>query len=291
MEPTPINAPRSIKRVRRGTGAMDAIRQEIKAILSAENPMTVRQLFYQLVSRGAIEKTEAQYKGTVIRLLGDMRRDGEVPFGWIADSTRWMRKPKTFGSMERALVNMQDTFRRSIWDNQEVYTEIWLEKDALSGVLYNVTASWDVPLMVTRGYPSISFLHGAAEAIEELGKPTYIYYFGDWDPSGRDITRATEAGLREFAPKAEIHFERVAVTEQQIEEFNLPMRPTKETDSRAKGHIGGSVEVDAIPIGELRTLAENCIIDHIDLDAYRRLKDIERADRQILDDWIRAFVA
>jgi hypothetical protein len=92
------------------------------------------------------------------------------------------------------------------------YVEIWLEKDALSGVLYPVTSEWDVPLMVTRGYSSLSFLHEAAEAITDQGKPAYIYYFGGHDPSGRDITRATEAGLREFAPAAEIHFKRIAVT-------------------------------------------------------------------------------
>jgi hypothetical protein len=79
-------------------------------------------------------------------------------------------------------------------------------------VLLEETNQWDVPLMVTRGYSSVSFLHSAAEAIEEKGKPAYLYYFGDHDPSGRDITRATEDGLREFAPGAEIHFERVAVT-------------------------------------------------------------------------------
>jgi hypothetical protein len=106
----------------------------------------------------------------------------------------------------------------------------WLEKDALSGVLYQETAEFEVPLMVTRGYPSISHLYVAAEAASERNKPAYLYDFGDYDPSGCDITRAVEAGIREFAPSAEIHFQRVAVTREQIDRWALPTRPTKKTD-------------------------------------------------------------
>ena len=112
--------------------------------------MTVRQVFYRLVSSGVIPKTEASYKNIVVRLLGIMRREGDLPFRWIADNTRWMRKPSTYSSLEHALDNTIATYRRALWDQQDSYVEIWLEKDALAGVLYDVTAEWDVPLMVTR---------------------------------------------------------------------------------------------------------------------------------------------
>jgi hypothetical protein len=118
------------------------------------------------------------------------------------------------------------------------------------------TEQWDVPLMVTRGCPSVSFLYSAAETIAQQGKPAYVYYFGDWDPSRRDITRATEAGLREFAPDAEIRFKRVAVTEEQIRTLRLPTRPTKTTDSRAKSFEGESVEVDGIRPALLRGMVK-----------------------------------
>jgi hypothetical protein len=197
--------------------------------LAADNPMTVRQVFYQLVSQGVIAKTEAEYKSTVVRLLAAMRRAGEIPFDWIADNTRWMRKPKTYSDVEQALQRTAEAYRRSLWDNQDVYVEIWLEKDALAGVLYRVTSSWDVPLMVTRGYPSLSYLYEAADTIAAVGKPAHLYYFGDNDPSGLDITRAVEA---------EVYFERVAVTAAQITDLGLPTRPTKKTDSRSKGFEG-----------------------------------------------------
>ena len=93
-----------------------------------------------------------------------------------------------------------------------MYVEVWLEKDALSGVVFPITGELDVPLMVTRGYPSISFLHGAAETIARQGKPSYLYYFGDHDPSGVDITRSVADGIQEFAPDADVVVERIAVT-------------------------------------------------------------------------------
>jgi hypothetical protein len=135
---------------------MDEIRAAITEILGEIQPATVRQVYYQLVGRGVIAKTEAEYKSTVVRLLTAMRRAKEIPFGWIADNTRWMRKPPSFSSLGDMLVESQQLYRRATWDNQDANVEIWLEKDAFSGVLYQETAEFDVPLMVTRGYPSIS---------------------------------------------------------------------------------------------------------------------------------------
>jgi hypothetical protein len=177
----------------------------------------------------------------------------------------------------------KDTYRRELWSNQPAYVEVWLEKDALAGVLYQETEPWDVPLMVTRGYSSISYLHAAADAMASIGKPVFVYYFGDHDPSGRDITRATEAGLREFAGDAEIHFERVAVTEEQIMALHLPTRPTKKTDSRCKSFQGRSVEVDAIPPAVLRALARECIQAHIDEHRLQQIQMVEELERKTLE--------
>lgn len=269
-------------RVRRGPADIGRIRDAIVATLSADWPMTVRQLFYQLVSTAVIAKSEAEYKGTVVRLLGLMRRSGEVSFDWIADNTRWMRKPATEDSLAQFLEDSARTYRRSLWNDQGAYVEIWLEKDALSGVLYPITSRWDVPLMVTRGYPSITYLHDAAETIQARGKPAHLYYFGDHDPSGVDITRAVEEGIREFAPGADITFERVAVTRDQIVDLGLPTRPTKTTDSRHRGFEGESVEVDAIPPAELRRLVEDCIACHVDQDALERTRLIEEEERKVM---------
>lgn len=268
---------------RRSRADMDEIRASIIEVLEEIQPATVRQTFYQLVSRGIIDKTEQEYKHTVVRLLGEMRRNQEIPFDWIADNTRWMRKPQTYSSLTDMLDRSTEFYRRALWDSQDAYVEIWLEKDALSGVLYEVTAECDVPLMVTRGYPSLSFLHAAATSIGARGKPAYLYYFGDYDPSGMDITRAVEDGIREFAPDADIEFERVAVTAEQIEEMELPTRPTKATDSRSKNFEGESVEVDAIDPDTLRDMVRDAIEQHIDKDELQRLELIEKQERETLE--------
>jgi hypothetical protein len=127
-------------------------------------------------------------------------------------------------------------------------------------------------------------LHEAAEAILRQEKPAYLYYFGDHDPSGLDITRVVEKGVREFAPEADINFTRVAVTPQQIVDLALPTRPTKTADSRSKSFAGGSVEVDAIDPATLRGMVEPCIKQHIDDQAYERLIEIEAAERETLEE-------
>lgn len=270
-------------RYRRSRADMDGIRQAIYTVCAEDNPVTVRQVFYQLVSMGVVGKTENEYKGTVCRLLADMRRTGDIPYGWIADNTRWMRKPRTYTSLENALQATAEAYRRQVWADQDVYVEVWLEKDALAGVLYDVTAQWDVPLMVTRGYPSLSFLYEAADALRAQNKPAYLYYFGDYDPSGVDIPRMVYQGLQEFAPDTEINFHRVAVTPFDIEMYHLPTRPTKKSDSRAKSFGDRSVEVDALPPKVLRALATSYITQHVDQQKLVNLEMVEAEERKVLD--------
>ncbi len=311
-------APRAINRRRRTKVEMQAIRDAIVARLTADHPMSVRGLFYALTTEGVIAKTEAEY-GTVKKLTARMRRSGEIPYTWLADATRWMRKPETFSSAEDALRRTASVYRRALWDDAPVRVEIWLEKEALAGVLVGVTDEWDVPLMVTRGYPSLSFVYSAAEAIRaraENGQRTAIYYFGDRDPSGEDIDRAIVKGIGEsleapeptcgidvaamwaglpddpreaFADHAD--FTRVAVTEAQIEKWDLPTRPTKVSDSRAKNFKGPSVELDAIPSHLLRWLAANYIEAHVDHRRLDVLRTFEAEERRGLEQMADAFGA
>jgi hypothetical protein len=171
-----------------------------------------------------------------------------------------------------------------------VYVEVWCEKDALAGVLLEETKVYDVPLMVARGYSSLSFLHSAAMAIKDREKPAYIYHFGDLDPSGVDAARDIDVKLRRYAPNAEIHFERPAVTREQVEQWNLPTRPTKSTDTRAKKFGSAtSVELDAIPADKLRQLVRECIERHIDQHQLKILKVAEESERELLKKWAGAY--
>ena len=277
---------------RRTKAEIDHIKLCIYQLCREMQPMTVRQLFYQLTTLGVINKTEAEYKQTVCRLTANMRFAGELPWHWLADNTRWIRKPMTYGGLDDCLEQAQRAYRRSLWDpnTNDQYVEVWLEKDALSGVLYEVTREYDVPLMVTRGYPSLSYLHSAAATIqqeleERWGGEATIYYFGDFDPSGLDISRNTEKRLQEFVDSDALAFKRVAVNEDQIAELLLPTRPTKATDSRSK-NFGSDIscEVDAIRPDVLRSMVRACISDHIDAEQIKAAQEIERQERQLLQD-------
>jgi hypothetical protein len=263
---------------------MEAIRKAIYCTLEEQHPATCRGLFYALVSKGIVNKSEVDYKSTVIRLAGEMRRDGTLPYAWLADNTRWMRKPDSWGSIEEALADTARMYRRSLWRDADAYVEVWLEKDALAGVVYDVTANWDVPLMVTRGYASITFLYSAAETIRAHDKPTFIYYLGDHDPSGVDIPHKVEAELRRLAPDVPITFTRLGVNPDQIDSLGLTTRPTKKTDTRSRNFTGESVEVDAIPAPVLRDMVQDAIQRHVDAGELHLLETVEFEERKILAD-------
>ena len=291
MTAAPVYQPRSIKQTRATAAEVEARREALLDIIEAGRPMTVRQVFYQATVRGLVEKAESGY-GKVKTDLAIMRRDGSLSYDWLADNTRWQRKPRTFSSVEEALRDTAAFYRKSLWTDATSYVEIWLEKDALSGVVYPVTSMYDVPLMVARGYASLSFLYSAAEYISTLDVPTYIYHLGDFDPSGVNAGEKIEETLRELAPDADIEFERIAVTEEQIADWDLPTRPTKASDTRAKAFGSTlSVELDAIEPNQLRALVQEVIERHLPPEQFEILKAAEESEREIVARLVRKKIA
>lgn len=264
---------------------METRKAALLAIVDEIRPCTVRQAFYQAEIRGIVEKTETGYD-KVQRALADMRRAGELPYGWIADNTRWQRKPRTHGNPAEAIAEVARYYRKDLWRDADAYVEVWLEKDALSGVVYPVTAEFDTPLMVARGYSSLTFLAEAASDIEARDVPAYIYHLGDFDPSGVNAAEKIDATLRELAPGAEIHFQRLGVVPWQIDEWELPTRPTKASDTRAKGFgYAESVELDAIHPDTLRQLVRDAIERHMPRHQFEVLKTAEASERAFLRAW------
>jgi len=256
-------------------------RGELLVITEEGQPMTVRQVFYQATVRNIVDKTEAGYNKVQTDLVW-LRRRGLMPYHWLADNTRWQRKPRTFSGIEQALQDTARFYRKALWDSAGCYVEVWLEKDALAGVVEPITSLYDVPLMVARGYASLSFLHSAAEYMESVGVPCFIYHFGDFDPSGVNAAKKIHETLLDLAPTANIQFHRVAVTADQIERYGLPTRPTKTTDSRSKGFGDISVELDAMPPQMLRDLVEMCINRHLPEERLAQLQQIEAEERRAL---------
>jgi hypothetical protein len=287
-----VNRACSIKRSRRTKADIDAVKTTIEAILRDDNPMTVRQVFYQLVARGQIEKTEAEYQQTVIRLLTDMRIDGTISFAWIVDETRRRRQTQTYNNIADAAKDTAQFYRRSALRECEDYLEIWVEKDALSAIVWDVASDYDVPVLVSRGMPSLTQLYGTAVEIRRAahaGKLTYIYQFGDHDPSGVLIPQTIERRLIELCEQFEVarpYIERVALTENQIEDYALPTRPTKrEGNSHAYSFEGDSVELDALPATVLRDLVRETIERHITATMLETLREAEESEREIIERW------
>jgi len=171
------------KRKRRTKEQMALFRDAIRRTLMNRNPQTVRQLFYQLVSQGVIEKTENQYDAVSVQSL-KLREQGVIDWEWIQDTTRWVRAPYTYENVSEALDDLAYTYRLDYWRDQGCRVHIWSEKDALAALMEQVTDPLCVPLYVSRGFSSPSYILKAAKTIQERDVPTYVYYFGDHDPSG-----------------------------------------------------------------------------------------------------------
>ena len=212
-----------------------------------------------------------------------MRRSGELPYGWITDGSRLRLKPKTFSNAQAALENTARMYRRDLWIEQGVHVEVWTEKDAIRGVVSPVTIEYDVPLMISRGFSSETFLYETAEDINDEGNPAVIYQLGDHDPSGVAAWDDIQRKLREFVDNdIDLTFERIAVNPDQITTLDLPTRPTKQSDTRAAKFIGESVEVDAVPSSVLRDWVRDAIEFWIDPEALRVTKIAEDSEREIL---------
>src|SRR5262249_38086578 len=181
------------------------------------------------------------------------------------------------------LERCKETYRRDMWSTQPHYVELWLEKDAIASIVGNVADQFGVPIFVCRGFASLSSLHDAAQTFrraEIKGKQVTIFHLGDYDPSGYAAANAIENTLtNEFG--CFINFDRLAILPEQIERLNLPTRPTKQTDSRARNWDSDEcVELDAMPPGEMCSLIENAITDLIDEREWEMMQKVEAAERE-----------
>lgn len=263
-----------------------AIREAVLELAKTYDVMTVRQVFYALTVTGIVPKDENAGYRPVQRQVLQMRREGLLDWAFIADATRWQRKPTSYDSVDDALAATARTYRRNLWRQQNVRVEVWLEKDALAGVVMEATRAWDVALMVSRGTSSATFLYESAqlahEAYLEHGVSTLILTMYDFDAAGDRCHRTVERGLHDYAPDADIAVTRLAVTEAQIAGWKLPTRPAKASDPEAHKFGAQAVELDAIPPNKLITLVEDTIINLIDPHAWSIEQAYEAAERELL---------
>jgi hypothetical protein len=178
-------------------------------------------------------------------------------------------------------------YRRLRWIDQKNYVEVWVEKDALSGVLEPITRNFHVHLLVNRGYSSISAMHDSAlryRDAERHEKICHLLYFGDHDPSGEDMVRDIKNRLEEF--RTHIEVTKVALTRKQVDEYALPPNPAKTSDPRARGYIeehgDQSWELDALPPATLNTLLTDALEELLDREKYEAHIARENKDKTIM---------
>jgi hypothetical protein len=259
------------------------------SILTAHNPMTVRQVYYQLVSRQVIKNDRSQYQA-VSNALVQARQEGFIPWEWIEDRLRRPRAVSMWGSLPAFGDTVLSSYRRDVWGCQPRYIELWLEKDALSGIFEDVLEPYGVTLNVGQGYDGWSSIHNASKRYGTGGDVT-VLYFGDFDPSGEDMVRSLKERLSFFKSSSEIM--KVAITYEDIALYNLPPDFTKAKDTRAKGFVtkygNVAVELDALPVDVLTKRITGEVESRMDLNALAETKRVEETERTRLANAIQAF--
>lgn len=246
-------------------------------VLRQDHPMTVRQVYYRLVSRQVIENTRAAYQA-VSKLLVSARKSGEIPWEWIEDRLRRPRAVPMWGGLADYYQIVRESYRRDVWVTQPVYIEAWLEKDALSGIFEDVLCPYGVTLNVGRGYDGWDSIRNAADRY--TGRPVVVIYFGDFDPSGEDMVRSLGARLADLGSHPELV--KVALTRGDIDRYALPPDPAKRTDTRSAAFVAQhgdlAVELDALPPDVLRDRIMTEIESRMDLDALAKTRRREVED-------------
>ena len=251
--------------------------------------LTLRQLYYQLVSRDIIPNKIQEY-AKLSTLLVKGRMAGVVDWDAIEDRIRIPFLPYWVTGIEDAINNTVSQYRLNRQEGQKVYIELWVEKDALSGVLKRVTKKYHINLMVNRGYSSCTAMHDAHERLERVGYPCtrkIILYLGDHDPSGLDMIRDIQERLNEFGSDVEVI--PIGITQQQIKKYNPPTNPAKIKDPRAKWYIeqygNTSWEVDALNPEILNNLVKKNIEKFIDMDLFNEQLEKEEEDKEELQNY------
>lgn len=250
--------------------------------------LTLRQLYYQFVARDLIPNTQQSYK-RLGGIINDARLAGEIDWDLIEDRTRNLQKNSHWDSPVDIVAACARQFQIDKWAEQEHRVEVWIEKDALIGVIEDVCVRLDVPYFSCRGYTSQSEVwsagHYRLKAHIAARQAPVIVHLGDHDPSGIDMTRDIAKRLTMFAG-GEVTVRRIALNMDQVEHYEPPPNPAKITDSRACGYIAeygaDSWELDALKPQVISELVEDAVCEYRDDDLWEQAVEEESVHREDL---------
>ncbi len=249
--------------------------------------LTLRQLYYQFVSRGLIANNIREYK-KLGSIVNDARLAGLIDWDHIVDRTRNVRSTPHWRKPSEIIAACAEQFRIDKWKAQQHRIEVWIEKDALIGVIEGVCRDLDVPYFSCRGYVSQSEIHEAAKdrliPYQEVGQDTTIIHLGDHDPSGIDMSRDIQDRLKMFGAWTEVV--RIALNRDQVDQYNPPPNPAKLTDSRAEQYVrehgDESWELDALEPSVIGALIRKHALERRDEKLWRKSVEDEAVMRQML---------
>jgi hypothetical protein len=255
--------------------------------------LTLRQLYYQMVARDILENKVQSYK-RLGSILNDARYAGLVDWSALEDRTRNVKGQSHWEDPSDIIKSAAYSFALDKWEGQRCRPEIWVEKEALAGVVERAASLNDLSFLSCRGYMSASEMYEAAQRIRlrrrRDGQETVIIYLGDHDPSGLDmsegdIPKRFEIFLDKYGQDP-VEVNRVALNWDQIEQYQPPPNPAKETDSRFAAYQeqygDESWELDALDPNTLLAVIQEAIDDVKDMDLFDELKDREESQRQVL---------
>lgn len=253
--------------------------------------LTLRQLYYQFVARDIIPNSFKEYK-KLQSLVNDARLAGRIDWNCIEDRTRNLQEWPTQEDPESALDSLARHYREDLWRTQPTHVEVWVEKDALLGVIEKACGKWRTPFFSCRGYTSQSEVWNSSQRLADLGKPAVILHLGDHDPSGVDMSRDIQDRMELFEAD-NVTVERIALTMDQVKARRPPPNPAKLTDSRAQGYIKQygpkSWELDALDPTYIIDLIEKATGDYIDEEKWEVASKKEEKAREGLLDLSRNF--
>jgi hypothetical protein len=249
--------------------------------------LTLRQLYYQFVSRDLIKNTTKEYK-RIGSVINDARLAGLIDWSMLEDRTRNLLSVEDFDNPIDFLGRVVEQYAEPLWSDQPYYCEVWVEKDALVGVIERPCNDLRVPFFACRGYASQSELYSAGKRLGrklKQGKRVVIFHLGDHDPSGIDMSRDNDDRLNMFAGGI-VDVRRLALNEDQIEEYGPPPNPAKMTDSRAEKYVekfgDESWELDALDPSVIEGIIRLNVEGIIDKPRMEAAAEIERNNRNDL---------